>query len=425
MTRPSWRAALAAVVGIAAGVAARDARGELGDPIRGQSLFVEKGCVRCHAVRGSGGRIGPDLGRTAVKASFFELAAGMWNHSVVMESKMQEARITRPTFRNDELGDLVAFLYFLNYFDEPGDPNLGKVLFAQKHCIQCHRIGREGGTTGPPLDRLPRGTAPLRIAQDLWNHGPVMVPAIKRTGMDVPKFEGSEIVDLFAYLRSRGPRQAAREFRSAGDPERGKKVFADKGCARCHAIFGRGAAIGPDLGKAELRGSVTQLAGRMWNHWPAMAEAMGALGMAPPTFREEEMADLFAFLFLSRYGGRPGDLMRGEAVYRAKGCAACHGHRGEGNIGPALGQFVAGAPKERVAQLMWNHAPQMGEKMSSYGVPWPSFEADEMANLFAFLETGLQSAPADGGRPRGPAETSGRAAEKTPVPEHEPGRNDP
>lgn len=137
------------------------------------------------------------------------------------------------------------------------------------------------------------------------------------------------------------------------------------------------------------------------------------------------MADLFAFLFLSRYGGRPGDLMRGEAVYRAKGCAACHGHRGEGNIGPALGQFVAGAPKERVAQLMWNHAPQMGEKMSSYGVPWPSFEADEMANLFAFLETGLQSAPADGGRPRGPAETSGRAAEKTPVPEHEPGRNDP
>jgi mono/diheme cytochrome c family protein len=112
-------------------------------------------------------------------------------------------------------------------------------------------------------------------------------------------------------------------------------------------------------------------------------------------------------------------------VYRAKGCAACHGHRGEGNIGPALGQIVAGVPKERVAQLMWNHAPKMGEKMSAYSVPWPSFEADEMANLFAFLNAGLQSAPVKINRPRSPAETSGGVAEKTPGPEREPRRNDP
>ena len=374
------------------------ARGEFGDPVHGQTLFVTKGCVQCHAVRGTGGRIGPDLGRTAVKGSFFELAAGMWNHSPVMLQKMEENRITRPSFKGSELGDLIAFLYFLNYFDEPGDPKVGKVLFAQKHCIQCHRIGREGGTAGPPLDRLSRGTAPLRIAQDLWNHGPVMVPAIRRMGMDVPKFEGSEIVDLFGYLRSQGQREAAREFRSAGDPKRGRALFTTKTCARCHAIFGRGTSIGPDLGKAELRGSVTQLAGRMWNHWPAMSEAMGTLGMAPPTFHEEEMADLFAYLFLSRYDGRQGDVARGELTYREKGCASCHGDRGEGNVGPALRPVAAGQPKEMVVQQMWNHAPEMGVKMSTYGVPWPHVDADEMAHLFAFL-TGWKPEPPAAGAP--------------------------
>jgi mono/diheme cytochrome c family protein len=385
------RIGLAPLLLAAALLAAPAARAQFGDPIRGQSLFVAKGCVRCHAVRGTGGRIGPDLGRAAVKGSFFELATGMWNHSLVMGRKMTEERVARPTFQGDEFGDLIAFLYLLNYFDEPGDPKVGKVLFAEKHCIQCHRLGREGGTTGPPLDRLPRGTPPLRIAQDLWNHGPLMASAIRKIGLDVPKFEGSEIVDLFAYLRGHGSRQAAREFRSAGDPDRGRKLFAAKGCARCHALFGRGASIGPDLGEGELRGSVTQLAGRMWNHWPAMVEAMGALGMEPPTFHDEDMADLFAYLFLSRYEGRTGNLARGAALYRQRACADCHGQHGEGNVGPALKSTTPGKTKEVIVGQMWNHAPGMGEKMGTYGVPWPRLGAEELGDLVSFLAAGWPS----------------------------------
>lgn len=360
----------------------------VGDPTRGQSLFVAKGCVQCHAVRGAGGRIGPDLGRAAVKGSFFEIAAAMWNHSAAMDEKMREFRVTRPSFEGQELSDLLAFLYFLNYFDEPGDPRIGKVLFAQKHCIQCHRLGREGGTTGPRLDTLPRGTPPLRIAQDLWNHGPVMVPAIRRIGLDVPKFEGSEIIDLFAYLRSHGQRRAAREFRSSGDPDRGKRLFATKGCSRCHAVFAKSPGIGPDLGRTELRGSVTQLAGRMWNHWPPMSEAMGILGMTPPTFKGEELADVFAYLFISRYDGRAGDRERGDDVYRLKGCAICHGPGGEGNIGPSLRKITAGEAKELIFQRMWDHAPKMRDKMGIHQIPWPRFEADELAALLALLKEG-------------------------------------
>lgn len=358
-----------------------------GDPTRGQRLFVDKGCVQCHAVRGAGGGIGPDLGRSSVKNSFYEIFSSMWNHSAAMHEKMKESRLMRPAFVEDELSDLLAFLYFLNYFDEPGDPKNGKALFAEKHCIQCHAIGRAGGITAPRLDKLERGTPPLQIAQDLWNHGPVMIAAMRARDLQPPTFREKEIIDLFAYLRAQGKRKATREFKSAGDPEKGRLVFTSKGCSRCHSIAGAGASVGPDLGTSDLSGSVTQLAGRMWNHWPAMAGAMEALGMSAPVFRGEELADLFAYVFVSRYGATSASRAAGEAVYVRSGCASCHGMRGQGGIGPALANLTVGEPKERIAQRMWNHAPEMRTRMSDRRLAWPRFNADDLAALVRYLST--------------------------------------
>ncbi|HSD19906.1 MAG TPA: c-type cytochrome [Anaeromyxobacter sp.] len=390
-------AVAAVAIGLTVGAAAAaDIEPAPGDPIRGQALFVSKGCVECHAVRGTGGRIGPDLGRAAIKGSFPEIAAGLWNHSPAMGEKMRDFRVARPTFEGNELADLIAFLYFLNYFDEPGDPRAGKALFAEKHCIRCHAVGREGGTIGPRLDEIPRGAPPLRIAQALWNHGPAMTNAMRGMGLDPPRFRGSEFLDLVAFLRSQGARAASREFRSAGDPEAGRRLFAEKGCARCHAVFGRGGRVGPDLGRAELRGrSVTQLAATMWNHWPAMSSAMESIGMAPPTFAGDELADVFAYIFLVRYSGPPSDPARGAALYAERGCVRCHGAGGEGGVGPQLRGRMAGEAPEEILQRMWNHAPGMLERMSSQGTTWPRFEAGELADLLTFLAAGLRTtAPA-------------------------------
>jgi len=393
----SWAAAAALVAALAVlsppPLAADDG---IGDPVRGQSLFVAKGCVGCHAVRGHGGRVGPDLGRTPAKGSFFEIAARMWNHSGMMGEKMQEFRTPRPVFEDDDLSHLTAFLYFLNYFDEPGDPRIGKVLFTEKHCVQCHQLGDEGGSEGPGLDELPRGTSPLRIAQDLWNHGPAMITSMRRRGLTVPVFNGDEIIDLFSYLRSQGRRRSNREFQSAGDPERGKLLFESNGCQRCHQVFGSEPGIGPDLGRSELRGSVTQLAGRMWNHLPAMSEDMKALDIEFPVFAEDDLAEIFAYLFFSRYDGEQGDAERGRVQFEAKGCAACHGLYGEGRgvgMGPAIRETTAGESKEHIVQRMWNHAPEMGKRMVHKQLDWPRFTADELADLLAFLAGGWSQEP--------------------------------
>ncbi len=380
------RLAIVTLLSLAAVPALRADDG-FGDPARGQRLFVSKGCVQCHAVRGAGGRIGPDLGRSAVKGSFDELVAAMWNHSAAMEEKMKESRLVRPKFVKQELADLLAFLYFLNYFDEPGDPRSGKALFAEKHCIECHAIGKEGGKTGPRLDALPRGSSPLQIAQMLWNHGPVMVATMRARDLQVPTFKGNEIIDLFAYLRRQGQRQTARAFTSAGDARRGRQLFSEKGCARCHTVFGKN-GVGPDLGESELRGSVTQLAGRMWNHWPAMSGAMGAMGIRVPVFHGEELADVFAYLFISRYEGKAATRAEGELVYAQKGCASCHGERGEGGIGPALSQITVHESKEEIAQRMWNHAPEMSVRMGTRRMPWPRLSAEELSSLIRVLSEG-------------------------------------
>jgi len=357
-----------------------------GDPMHGQRLFVSKGCVYCHAVRGAGGRIGPDLGRSEVKGSFYELFAAMWNHSPAMEDKVKESRLTRPKFSGEELSDLLAFLYFLNYFDEPGDPRAGKTLFAQKHCIECHAVGKEGGASGPRLDALlARGTPPLQIAQNLWNHGPRMTAMMRSRNLQLPTFRGAEIIDLFAYLRTQGRTKSQRELRSAGDPEKGRALFSAKGCDRCHALFGKGGGLGPDLGTAELHGSVTQLAGRMWNHWPAMAGAMDAMGMSRPVFHGDEMADVFAFLFIARYDATAATAAQGEAVYVRGGCASCHGMHGEGGIGTALAKRTTGESKEQIAQRMWNHASKMHARMGDRRLPWPRLTAEDLAALIHHL----------------------------------------
>ena len=109
------------------------------DPLAGRQVFLQKGCQTCHAVWGEGGSLGPDLGKEGVWHSVMQLAGVLWNHSPEMIEKMRERRISRPTISSAEMADLAAFLYFLNYFDAPGDPVRGKLLFSQKGCgnVSC------------------------------------------------------------------------------------------------------------------------------------------------------------------------------------------------------------------------------------------------------------------------------------------------
>ena len=59
-----------------------------------------------------------------------------------------------------------------------------------------------------------------------------------------------------------------------------------------------------------------------------MWERMQEQKVAPPTFNQQEMADLLAYLYTLRYVGETGDAARGDACSKAK--AARHATLFEG-----------------------------------------------------------------------------------------------
>ena len=100
---------------------------------------------------------------------------------------------------------------------------------------------------------------------------------------------------------------------------------------------------------------------------------------------------LASFLWAQTTGGGgyfiPGDPKAGMHSFFDKGCARCHSVLGEGGrSAPDLARAPAGhLGSADLLAAMWNHAPNMWEKMRIEGVSPPQFSESDMANLFAFL----------------------------------------
>lgn len=169
----------------------------VGNPAVGKQLFQRRGCVNCHAIKGEGGTVGPDLGKIQHTHNIYQMAASMWNHATQMTQVMEEKGIKRPEFRGDEMAHLLAYLHSLEVV---GDPERGKAVFEQKGCVRCHAIQGEGGKIGPELARTSHPHPPIELAGMMWNHSPTMTAMMGALGIPRPTFEGNEMADLLAYL---------------------------------------------------------------------------------------------------------------------------------------------------------------------------------------------------------------------------------
>lgn len=180
-----------------------------GDPKEGKTEFSKKGCSLCHSTGKDIIKNGPNLGRDLRKGQSFprtitQVAGLMWNHSPQMWKIMKQKEVKRPQLSAQEMADIIAYLFSLQYFDEPGDRIKGSKVFEEKYCIKCHTVNAKGGLKGPDLKNWSKQVSPISMAQAMWNHGPSMLTEIKKMGLTWPKFEGKEIVDLMEYLKGLG-----------------------------------------------------------------------------------------------------------------------------------------------------------------------------------------------------------------------------
>jgi cytochrome c2 len=173
-----------------------------------------------------------------------------------------------------------------------------------------------------------------------------------------------------------------------GDATRGGALFAAKECARCHRPRGE-TGPGPPLEDVRRSQGAFELAGRLWNHAPAMFTTFGREGLQWPQISPAEMADLMAYLQADPARDPEADLAKGETLLVRKGCLKCHNLRGEGGrIGPDLGQrralYESAVPW---AAAMWGHTPRMAVKALDLGVLYPRFVEHELADLVGYLKS--------------------------------------
>ncbi len=359
------------------------------NPLKGRFIFEQKGCINCHSIEGDGGDIGPDLGYKKFYGSLLQLASIMWNHSPEMLRRMRELDLPYPEFSRTEMVELIAFLYYLRYLDEPGDLYRGKIVLQDKGCLTCHSIGGKGGKGAPAFDKLSRYVSPLYLAQTLWNHSPEMQKKLKKMGLGRPKFEKGEIVDLSVYIRSASNVAERKQvYMSPGNPNQGRKILEEKGCLYCHTLNSAEYSIGPNFAEMEWSYSVTEIAGLMWNHGSEMSELMEEHEIIWPMFKGREMADLISYLYFLGFKDKPGNPKTGKKLFTEKNCVQCHGAGGKGGeYAPDLSEAKALSSATDLAQVMWNHAPVMEEKIAAKIIHWPDFAENEMTDLYSYLRT--------------------------------------
>lgn len=356
---------------------------EKGNIKNGWKVYYEKKCVHCHAVWGEGAHIGPDLGRLwGEEVTAAQLAGSFWNHAPEMWARMTVKGIPSDSLDYREVVDLFAFLQFINFIDEPGDPERGREVIAKNGCMRCHSLKPEEEGGAPDLLRWGNLINPVVWAQKMWNHAPEMLSHTQQAGIRWPVFLEEEMVHLVAYIQENSIR-GEMEYLASGDPLSGKKMFTEKKCVQCHAIDGVGGKVGPDLAREkDFPRTLTQMAAEMWNHAPEMIRRMKNRRIKWEDFSAQEMADLLAYVFYVRFYREKSDIDRGRTIFNEKQCSSCHV---AGGLGPDLVDREGKLTATKIAHVMWNHGPTMLRTMEELGMEWPIFEKDEMSYLIGFF----------------------------------------
>jgi putative heme-binding domain-containing protein len=107
-------------------------------------------CAACHGIHGEGAR-GPNLATGVFYHGATDLAL-----LTTISDGIPGTEMPGLFYSPDRVWQVVAYIRSLNSAGTrpPGDPAHGKMLFRDKGCNQCHRVGGEGGRIGPDLTSI-------------------------------------------------------------------------------------------------------------------------------------------------------------------------------------------------------------------------------------------------------------------------------
>lgn len=327
----------------------------------GKNLFDTKGCYNCHKIGSKGRSVGPEL--TKVGQPGHRTPEWLYEHFKQPEAVSPDTRMPNYGFNDREAGALTSYMLSLTgeelggyYLSKKITPEIsvGKAIFEEKGCLACHRLYGRGGTAGPDLTYV----AERRKSDWLFHH--FKNPQEVSPGSVMPKFGFSdeEAGALTKFLTRIGTRTL-----EGADAYEGRKIFDEKGCLRCHKLYGRGGNVGPDL---------TFVASRREPKW-IMDHFRDPQAISPGTempqynFSEDEIKSLTAFLlslttqevvgYLKLPGEESQAIQAGRELFSEYECLGCHRLAGEGDKeGSDLTNIASYRPAEWLK--IWLKNPQ-------------------------------------------------------------------
>ena len=81
-----------------------------GNPVRGKSVFTEKGCHLCHPFAGKGRQDELGFSESPQNISPIFLSKGIWNHSLEIMKAAKEEQLPWPLIGKREITDLVEYI---------------------------------------------------------------------------------------------------------------------------------------------------------------------------------------------------------------------------------------------------------------------------------------------------------------------------
>lgn len=260
-----------------------------GSVSKGQELFVQMNCVKCHSVGKSvPGKI--SLDKTGYNTSPIYLAQVMWNHAAEMHKKQETSKITIPVFKGNEFASLAAYLEFISTPGKknqnlmyPGNPVVGEKLFNSKNCAYCHLKEK----IGAPLDKINLNKSVNEIAGMMWNHSALMESAMWEKKISWPSFKESEMGNLIAYLYFYNTGQVN------GSVEEGQKLLVSKGCNGCHYNGNPNKTItASDIKPFD---NIDEFFSKLWNHIPIIEKEFYTKGKELPKLVPEDVKSMYLY----------------------------------------------------------------------------------------------------------------------------------
>ncbi len=378
--------------------------------VRAGHAIYRGNCATCHGLRGEGG-----LGTALASPQFLDIASDDLIVRTILEGRPNTGMPAWKDLGARDVADLLVYIRswqgtgteigeVLAYLEDgAAQLEIGERIF-RASCATCH--GRRGeGIIGPSLssdDFLP-------IVSDSY-----LAHAIRdgRPGSAMPawrSFSTEDVGDVIAFLRgfsSVEPR-IPKALATQGDPEYGELLFA-RACLSCHGEAGSG-GVGPQIGNPVFlehagdgflfetisNGRAGTAMRGFLKRERASGGAYGGAGVAD--FTSAQIASVVAYLrdlrFRSPDGllNRPvlGSAHRGREVFEGVGsCAKCHGHAGQGDVGPSLAspQFLDQATEGfLLGTMVLGRAGTEMRDFSSNGIS--RLLPEEMMDVAAYVRT--------------------------------------